>query len=881
MRQRPCKLVFTAMLLLGAASTVQGQAGRMVEWVRDAPASDDSKIALGYEVPLPVDTPLPFHGFRSYAGLHARHQDLAVTTPWVHPEAIGSTRHGRTIWLYRLGDPDRQTTRGFDEQAMLTNGGIHAREWQSPEVATGIIELLALGADDDPLIAYLRDNANILVIPVLNVDGFLQTQRHPGRNWLGTDPGYPETSPRDGRMRRKNMLSTDEDLLSFGDHLLGVDLNRNAGPFWNTNPNRSSDNPESLVHHGSAAHSEPEIRALDRAAELGPATRLSMFTDMHSYSQVHFWVRTGNVRLANATQRLLSLFSQYHRNLPAGKDYVYQMPDNGALNSGIGTTEEYFAYQYQVPSWTLEIEPSSGASIHAPLPGAGADYGGLGRNSHDGFILPNSQIERVRTDLARTFAIAYYRQSGPPSITALHLVDSITGAVVFQAEWDGLDATHRRLHIFQAQPVQLGREYRAWIAWDKPMRWREDGEVTALPGQPASMLEIEHSATANEQALETALGPYTWLAQAGGSPSGYQQYRDDALTFSVSFPANESNRALLAQSGRARLHTRASDLTGFGQDADPGTVAHWQGGAWAGYEDSDGGDQSDIGGADSTLEFEITIASLDEPFVVEAGSSSAWYDPERDGEGFVLEILADARAVMYWFTYDEAGEQDWYMAEGEIRGNRVLFPEMLQVSGGAFGPGFDPDQVVRTPVGSAEFVWSSCDAGEMRWQIDGDDGNRRHGRMPLARLTRVAALDCGRPSAASDSAEAGFSGSWYDPAHSGEGYVLEILADQRALVYWFTFDPEGQRRWFFGVGSGSEGRLAFSEMYTTRGGVFGPGFEPEQVQLEPWGSLELELDCDQGTARFESTESGFPAGTLSLVRLTRLAGLDCAGPSAK
>jgi hypothetical protein len=70
-------------------------------------------------------------------------------------------------------------------------------------------------------------------------------------------------------------------------------------------------------------------------------------------------------------------------------------------------------------------------------------------------------------------------------------------------------------------------------------------------------------------------------------------------------------------------------------------------------------------------------------------------------------------------------------------------------------------------------------------------------------------------------------------------------------------------------------------MYTTRGGVFGPGFEPEQVQLEPWGSLELELDCDQGTARFESTESGFPAGTLSLVRLTRLAGLDCAGPSAK
>jgi len=44
---------------------------------------------------------------------------------------------------------------------MLTNGGIHAREWQSPEVATGIIELLALAEDDHHLISYLRDNANI------------------------------------------------------------------------------------------------------------------------------------------------------------------------------------------------------------------------------------------------------------------------------------------------------------------------------------------------------------------------------------------------------------------------------------------------------------------------------------------------------------------------------------------------------------------------------------------------------------------------------------------------------------------------------------------------------------------------------------------------
>ena len=58
-------------------------------------------------------------------------------------------------------------------------------------------------------------------------------------------------------------------------------------------------------------------------------------------------------------------------------------------STGIGTTAEYFTYIDQVPSWTLEVEPSGGE--HPGLPGAGADYGGLGRNSHDGFILPESQ----------------------------------------------------------------------------------------------------------------------------------------------------------------------------------------------------------------------------------------------------------------------------------------------------------------------------------------------------------------------------------------------------------------------------------------------------------------------------------------------------------
>lgn len=858
-------LVGFLLLFFSGFSNLNAQQARVVEWVDDAPAGDTTRIALGYPVPIPVDTPLPFDGFRSYSGLHARLQDLAATTPWVHAIVIGQTRAGRTIWAYQLGDANLATVNGVPEQAMLTNGGTHSREWQSPEVATGIIELLALAADDQHLISYLRDNANIMVIPVLNIDGFLQTQRFPSRNWLGTDPDDPRGAPRDGRMRRKNMLGADESLPTQQDHLLGVDLNRNNPPFWNTNPSRSSDNPDSLVHHGASPHSEPETQALVAAAELGPADRLSMYTDMHSFTQVHFWANNGNNRLANLTHKLLTTFSNHHASFDAGKFYGFSSPDNVPLNNGIGATDELFTYTYQVPSWTLEIEPLNG----------GSDYGGLSRNGHDGFILPESEIKRVRTELAQTFAVAYYQQAGPPSITAVRFTDQNTGAVVFEAEWDASGETSRELYTFQAQPLQLERDYNLWLAFDKPMRWRENGAVSVLPGQPVDTLSVAGKTTVNGAELTAILGPEQWLQIPGDAPDGYRRYRDDALSIDFRYPADDNNNTLINGTAMTTLEFSTFDMTGSRTDADPATVAHWEDGGWSGFEDSGGNDFTDSGGTDTGIQIEVTTDPAGDPFVIEAGTSSAWFDPSRNGEGFILEILANNRAVMYWFTYDREGAQDWYIAEGEIRGNRILFPALIQTSGGIFGPDFDPDKVTPTVVGSASFIFSGCATGAMDWLIDQDGNSRRHGRMNLQRLSRVMGIDCGKPLLAPVIPEGRLSGSWYDPAHSGEGYVLEVLSDRRVLVYWFSYDSLGNRRWFFGTGEISQGRLLFDEMFTTHGGIFGPGFDPAKVETTAWGKLELDLDCANGTADFSPTEVGFPSGSLNLTRLTILDGLSC------
>ena len=143
----------------------------------------------------------------------------------------------------------------------------------------------------------------------------------------------------------------------------------------------------------------------------------------------------------------------------------------------------------------------------------------------------------------------------------------------------------------------------------------------------------------------------------------------------------------------------------------------------------------------------------------------------------------------------------------------------------------------------------------MEWRIDGGDSGLRQGRMILQRITQLMGAHCGRPDPLPpETPEGRLSGSWYDPDHSGEGYVVQVLLDRTAVAYWFSFDPEGNRRWFFGEGEIIDGKIRIEQMLTTQGGVFGPEFDPEAVVRSPWGSLELELGCNSGVARFEPVE---------------------------
>jgi hypothetical protein len=269
----------------------------------------------------------------------------------------------------------------------------------------------------------------------------------------------------------------------------------------------------------------------------------------------------------------------------------------------------------------------------------------------------------------------------------------------------------------------------------------------------------------------------------------------------------------------------------------------------------------------------LLVSAANADGVLHPGHSSHWFVPERSGEGWVLEILDDQRALVYWFTYDEVGNQRWLIGEGAIgeddNGWYIAFPDMYVTRGPEFGPDFNPSSLTVNVVGDGVMRFTDCDHGLFEFE-----GLGQELAFPIQRLTRTMGADCsaplhGRPGEPLQP-YGGQSGSWYDPASSGQGMVLQWMAGGTAVLTWFTYDADGDQQWMIGVGHRQNDQVVFSDLHATRGGLFGEAFDSEVVEQIDWGELELQLDCNGGQARFESNLPEFGGGELALVRLTAL-----------
>ncbi len=273
----------------------------------------------------------------------------------------------------------------------------------------------------------------------------------------------------------------------------------------------------------------------------------------------------------------------------------------------------------------------------------------------------------------------------------------------------------------------------------------------------------------------------------------------------------------------------------------------------------------------------IAGSALAQTSIVEPGHTAAWYDPDRSGEGWVLEILNDDRATAYWYTYDDDGGQRWLTGVGQVMtdddGQYISVPELVVTRGATFGEDFDKNDVVREVVGSATFRFGDCQAGTVNWTAFGESAE-----VDLKRLSRTMAAGCesingipGEPVMA----YAGQSGDWYDTTHSGEGFTVQWLTRNEALVFWFTYDDQGNQAWMSGLGTYEDGVIVVPELTGTRGARFGAAFDKTDVERFDWGQMDMNLACNDGGMNYESELPGFGTGSQDLKRLSRLASPAC------
>ncbi len=122
-----------------------------------------------------------------------------------------------------------------------------------------------------------------------------------------------------------------------------------------------------------------------------------------------------------------------------------------------------------------------------------------------------------------------------------------------------------------------------------------------------------------------------------------------------------------------------------------------------------------------------------------------------------------------------------------------------------------------------------------------------------------------------------FSGSWYDPARSGEGIQVDLYPYQGGtggVVTFYTYSPDGTAQaWIQGVGTVEDDTLIVDNAYLTTGGTFGDMFDPAVVMRPSWGTMQIQFNsCSDAEFSYASTLPEYGSGMHDYTRLTPVQG---------
>ena len=372
--------------------------------------AQNNKVSKAYADSVPT-SPLP-SGRDNYRTLADYNDDLADLAA-IKPDIVDrfalphQTLEGRTVYGIEISD----NVANSDSKPVLMMMGLHhAREWPSGESAMEFAFDLVKNHGRDPQITDLLKKARVVVVPVVNADGFNQSVtdgmaldlREVDNGGTVAILGTPNNA-----YKRKNCRVADaadstppgacDAAKSPGGFGVGIDPNRNYGGFWG-GPG-ASDLFADPTYRGAGPFSEPETQNI---RELVSEMQVTTLITNHTFSNLV--LRPPGLRAQGDTPDE-TIYNDLGARMAAQNGYTNQR--SYQLYDTTGTTEDWSYYATGGLGFTFEI----GEEFHPPFPTVVDQYLGTGEFEGKGnraayLIALQNTVDRTKHSLVSTKAPA-------------------------------------------------------------------------------------------------------------------------------------------------------------------------------------------------------------------------------------------------------------------------------------------------------------------------------------------------------------------------------------------------------------------------------------------------------------------------------------------
>lgn len=260
-----------------------------------------------------------------------------------------------------------------------------------------------------------------------------------------------------------------------------------------------------------------------------------------------------------------------------------------------------------------------------------------------------------------------------------------------------------------------------------------------------------------------------------------------------------------------------------------------------------------------------TCAYLTLPAVeLQAGATLSYdarYNLELNWDGVVVEISTDGGNT--WQDLPPAGGYPSSFSATEPTPGQPVNACGYRATHGAFNGAQNSFQAYSSDL--------SAFAGEqamIRWAFSSDPGTEEDG-FYLDNIRIEQASSAGKCEV--KALNRNTTGPWFNPDQSGHGMFLEVLqgasgASDRVNAYWYAYLNQ-EPVWLVGVGD-SDGNSASIDMFITDGAQSPPNFDAADVNITPWGQLDLTFDLSNNVnVSWDSTVNGFGSGSMDMTQL--------------